>query len=54
MECLYEERSFLHVVNVVIRRGQSLQCRKLFIDKDAVVLANVTQGVNSSAAIKSH
>ena len=34
--------------------GRKLQCRKLLIDKDIVVLANVTQGINSLPAIKSH
>lgn len=35
-------------------RGRKLQCRELLIDKDTVVLANVTQGINSLPAIKSH
>lgn len=59
MVCLYEEMGFSQVVNIVIEAGWScvekkLQCRKLLIDKSVVVLANVTQGINSLATIKSH
>ena len=34
--------------------GRKRQCRKLLMDKDIAVLANVTQGINSLPAIKSH
>lgn len=53
---------FSHVVTIVIQAGaiitgeKKLQCRKPLIDKDVEVLANanVTQGINSLPAIKSH